>query len=258
MMLMQVPMASLDRRSYAASHFNCLDLRNGVVPLTKLFVSSHANACAHGVTWPHKSCSLDPSITTCSPHFDYLDLRNALVQLMKLLTPNGTNASSKGNWIILHFILVLFTKVMEWCHWEYHQHHVMPLPVSMVSYDQKHHVAPHFLSFWPKECSGMTWFHISLGSSWCNARTSYNANASTNGITWPKKSCFSLFWFGMRWHWCKWHCMTKKSYYTSFQLSQPTKCNDAISDTVFLLWCWDQWSHMTKNDMLQTISIVFT
>ena len=58
---------------------------------------------------------------------------------------------------------------------------------------------------------------------------SYDANAETSDVTWPKQSC----------------C-------TSFQASWPKKCNVAIDDAISIMccWCWCQWHHMTKSHVV--------
>ena len=32
---------------------------------------------------------------------------------------------------------------MQWCHWLWCWHHVIPMPTAVVSHDQKNHIAPH-------------------------------------------------------------------------------------------------------------------
>ena len=53
------------------------------------------------------------------------------------------------------------------------------------------------------------------------------------------------------------HHMTKKVLLHLISIACPKKCNGAI-DTVGIMWCWSQWFHMTKRDMLYIILFVFT
>ena len=66
---------------------------------------------------------------------------------------------------------------MQWSHDWYHQHHIMP--VLMTSYDHKSHVTASV------DCLHLTNKMVTL--------VSQDVNTSANGITWPKKSCCTLF-----------------------------------------------------------------
>ena len=71
--VMLMPMASHNQKSYVASEFICLDLRNAVVPLMTPLTSCDASAGTIGVTQPKSNMA---------PHFNYLYLRNAMLPLM--------------------------------------------------------------------------------------------------------------------------------------------------------------------------------
>ena len=106
------------------------------------------------------------------------------------------------------------------CHWWYHWYLVMLIQIS--SHDQKVCVSTHF-------------HHLDLRNAvmpLTMPSTSLATNASMEGITWPKRSCCTLF-----------------------QLSWPKECNGAIDNAVTIYdanagatwwWCRQQWSHMTK------------
>ena len=75
-MLTPVPMASHEQKSYVMPHFNHLDLRNAMVPLTIISALCDASASSNGITWPKNHVA---------PHLNYLDLTNIMVPLMTLL-----------------------------------------------------------------------------------------------------------------------------------------------------------------------------
>ena len=77
-LVMECQMASHNQKSNIASEFNCLDLRNVMVPLITLLALWDASVCTNGITWPKSHVA---------PHFDHLDLRNAVVWLMMPLAP---------------------------------------------------------------------------------------------------------------------------------------------------------------------------
>ena len=56
MMLMLVPIVSHDQETNAALHFDNLDQRNVLIPLTALYASHDADALTNGITWARRSC----------------------------------------------------------------------------------------------------------------------------------------------------------------------------------------------------------
>ena len=112
-------------KSHVAPHFNCLDVRNAMLPLTTLLTSFGANTGANGVSaqkaiWhliliitdlrnavvplmtPLHHVMLMPTLmasydqrSNVAPHFSCLNLRNAMVLLM-MLALCDTGASANG------------------------------------------------------------------------------------------------------------------------------------------------------------------
>ena len=78
------------------------------------------------------------------------------------------------------------------------QHHVVSIPVPMVSHDQEIHLASHFDHLYLR--SAMAWLMLS---------GSCDGNGRSSGITWPKKPCCTSFW-----------------------LFWPSKMNGAIGDAI--------------------------
>ena len=73
-------------KTSCSSHFNCLDLRNVMAPLTTLLASCDTDSNANGVRGQESDVS----------HFNCPQLRNAMVQLMKLLVSHKTDANTNG------------------------------------------------------------------------------------------------------------------------------------------------------------------
>ena len=185
-----------------------------------------------------------------------------MVPLMTQLTSCDTSlvqCCHMTKQVMLHLILITLTYGIQWCHLWCHWHHVTPMPVLVVSHHPKSEIAPHFeylglrnvmvpLMVQSASCdtdsgaNGVTWakkhvaphfdcldlenavVSVMMPSASCDADT------DNNGITWPRKS-----------------------WYTSFQLSWPKKCNGTIDATVAIMWCWSQCCQMTKRDMLHII-----
>ena len=80
-------MVSHDEKNHVAPHFNCLDLRNAMVPLTTLLASCDTTTGGNGVT-DQKS--------HVAPHLDYINLRSAVVPLMTPLASCDTDANSSS------------------------------------------------------------------------------------------------------------------------------------------------------------------
>ena len=178
-----------DQKCYIALHFNCLNLRKAVVPLTMPSASCDARASVNNVTWAK---------THVAPYFDNLDLRNALVWLMILPASRDVDVSIIGT-----------TWSRKWCCTPFWLSccHLEPDDMPVALHDLKSHIAPHF-------------------------------------------SCHALA--PMASH------EQESQFCSVFQLSWPKKCNAAIIDADGIMWCKRQWCYMTKRDMLNSISIVFS
>ena len=101
----------LAKKGHAAHHFDCLDLRNPMMPLMILLVSHDANANAAD-TWPKSDVA---------PHFDCLDLTDAMLLFIMLSALHDTVASANGiKWlkVMLHLISSVLMKGMLWCHFD--------------------------------------------------------------------------------------------------------------------------------------------
>ena len=103
---------------------------------------------------------------------------------------------------MLYIVLIILTQGIQWCPWWYCWHHIMFIRVSMVSHDQKCHVAPHF------KCFNLRNIIVPL---------------TTLGIMWHQHQC----------HWCQW---PEKWCCLSFQLSWPQECSGAFADTIGITW----------------------
>ena len=77
-------------KMHVAHHFNCLDIRNVMVPLTIPSASCDPGADAYGVTWPKKSCCTSFWFSCLVS----LDLRNAFVPLMMSLVSHDQKKKS--------------------------------------------------------------------------------------------------------------------------------------------------------------------
>ena len=133
---------------------------------------------------------------------------------------------------VLHLILVILTKQKYWHHWWCHWHHMM-LVMLMVSHDQK-------------SCIASPFGHLDLTNGMVPLMTVLalcDTDTTINGITWPKKLCcisFSLSWLKkwssdiddaivITWYWPKMSCCM------SFSTSKPNKSNDVFDDTVSIM-----------------------
>ena len=105
-----MPMVSHDPKIHVALHFNHLDLRSAIVPLTMLFASLDADASAIGFIWPRRSC--------CT-------------SLLSSWPKNYSGAIYDAVSIMWYW---------HWCQW----YHEMSMSMAVVSPDQTSHVVPHF------------------------------------------------------------------------------------------------------------------
>ena len=120
-----------------------------------------------------------------APYFDHLYLRNAVVWLpMPLASHDADSGTSDVTWqkghVTPHFDhLDIRNAVVPFMT----QHCVMLIPVSIVSHDQNSNIVPHFNHFDPVNVM------MQLMMPWAL----YDANASTNGITWQKRDAAPHF-----------------------------------------------------------------
>ena len=146
--------------------------------------------------------------------------------------------------VILHHNMIVLTLEMQWCHWWHHWQHVRPVLTPMVSQEPKSRVAPHFQSFWAKECSGAT--NIVM----CHVMV------VTNGHHMTKEVLLDLILVvltkGMwlyNWHCWQW-CLVShdKSLLCLIWSSCIKEYSANINETVNIMWCWYlcQWHHITK------------
>ena len=111
---------------------------------------------------------------------------------------------------------------MHLCHWQCHQHYMLPMPVVTALHDQKSHVAANF--DYLDQANAVVPLKMPLAL--------HDADAGASGITW---------W--------------KKSYCISFWSSWPNKWSGAIDDTFGIIWHWHQHKCCTLNcsDLMNTV-----
>ena len=154
---------------------------------------------------------------------------------------------------------------------------VMPLTVTLVSYEKKSHVPPHF------SCLSLRNAVVPLKMllAQCDTDQANSIKLPKSHVT-PHFNCLDLknvmapflrptavlmlhlimlpqlnkcsgtiddaTGISWSWYWCQLHHMTKNSYCISFWLSWPSKWNGAIYYTVGIMWHWHlhQRHYMTK------------
>ena len=105
-------------KSDVAPHFNCLNLREGTVPLMMLLAWYDIHASANGIK---------KSRGQAAPHFNSLDLRDVMVLFWGPLAANTRPIFAP------HFDYLHKTNAVM-------MHHMMVMQVPMASHDQKSHV----------------------------------------------------------------------------------------------------------------------
>ena len=153
---------------------------------------------------------------------------------------------------------------MQLYHWQYHQHHMMPMPAQYAWHDQKSCCTSLWLS-WPKKCNVSLIILLAL----------HDIDAGTNGITWSKSSVSSHFvhlnlpnemvplmtLFSS----CDteasiiYNLWPRKICCMSLQSSWPCECIGAIDNAIGITWCWcqcQQCQMRLKKVMLHGISIL--
>ena len=210
-----MPSASCDgdsstngQESHVAPTLNCLGLRNALVPLVMLLALCGARA--YGVTWKKRDIAY---------HCNCLYLRKIMIPFMMLLVSCDTDNEPSG--------------IM----WQQHQwHHMMPIPVAIVSWDQKkvisnvdcldlsnsdienpgHHVMPTpLLRAWHDQKS-----HVAPQFDHLDTRdviVLLTMPSASCDVPWPKKFQCTSYWSS----WCK-------------------ECSCAINSAVYIIWCWCQ------------------
>ena len=153
-------------RSHLVSHFNCLSVRNEMLPLMMLLAWCNKNTSANVIKWlkshvsSHFSClglrnsmvlilmplaSCDANISAnVALHFDYL----AVVLLMMPLTFHYTDAGiiciTWPNCHVTPLFWWSWPNQMVWCHWWHCWYHVKLTLASIALNDQKWYVAHCF------------------------------------------------------------------------------------------------------------------
>ena len=109
-----------NKKINVAPHFNCHKLRNAMVPLMVLLAWCATHVSANDIKKPKSHVA---------PHFNCLDLKNEIVPFL-LLIPLP----------VLHLILIILTKQIQWYHLWCYWHHMILILVPLISHDQKIHV----------------------------------------------------------------------------------------------------------------------
>ena len=225
-------------KMHVVPHFNGLDLRKALVPLTTLVASHDARTGTIGDTSPKWHIT---------PHIDNHNLMNVIVPLMVLSTSHdtGTNAMvscdvnvdvSGITWqeVTLHLILIGLIQGIQCCLWWCCLHHVTLTPASLTLHDQKCYVA-HCLNHLDRLIT-IVLLAMPLVSD--------DAATTANSVKWLKKSCcisFCTSWTskssgaikGAIMQCQHWHHMTKK---VMLQSSWPNKQNSAIDNAITVMW----------------------
>ena len=232
--MMLVAMKSHDQKSHIVPHFDYPELRNAMLPLMMLFTSCDITVSANGITWPKKSHCTSfqlPSFREfngviemllvmwchCWCQWHYMTKIGTSVGITCCTgIMNGTTVFPRALYwnemqyhfikmrcnmpcqlaLRLHLILIILTKGMHWCHWQCHQHHVMPMPVPIVSYEQRNHIAPHF------DCPDLRneWCHWQCHLTWYDPKS--HIAPHFNIMPWEIQCfhswCQCIIWC---WHW---------------------------------------------------------
>ena len=189
---------------------------------------------------------------------------------------------------VLHLILIILTKQLQWCHWWCQWDH-MNKEVDVAS--PFHHLAQTngmvplmtLLPQWDSETNinGIRWPKSYVAQCSSNLDlinrvvlltmplVAHDADASADCVSWLKKSCRVLS--QSSWSnkcngtftviWCQhWYHVTKDSSSTLFQSSWPSKQNIAIDNAISILSCshWCKENHRTETVMWHLVSVVFT
>ena len=152
-MPMPLSMHSHDKKSNDVPHIDCLNLRNTMVPLMMPLASCYTDA--HGIIWPKNSCCI--SFQLSWP----MEFSGAIV-VMWCQCLGQLYYMTKT--VMVHLILIILTWGIELYHWQCHQHHKMPMPVPVVSHDQKKSYGTSWWSSWPQECDGVI---DVVSNMWC-------------------------------------------------------------------------------------------
>ena len=149
-------------KSHVAPHFNCLDLRNAIVPLIMIFASCDHWFQFQGHQMTKMSCCTSfqlPWLMECNGAIENT-VGFTWMSLASCSADVGANSIIRQT-IMLHLISIALTWRMQWCHWWYCWHYVKLMLVPMSSNDQK--VMFHLiLIFWPKECNGAIFHAIGI------------------------------------------------------------------------------------------------
>ena len=122
MMMMLVPMASLDHKCHVWSHFDHLELTNGMVSLMALLASCDTYTGINCIKWPKNY------IAQC---FNYLDIMNTNCAIYNIIgIPScwcQCQQCQMTEKVILYLILIILNYQMQWYYWWCYQWYVMPI-----------------------------------------------------------------------------------------------------------------------------------
>ena len=199
-------------KSHLACHFNYLDLRNGMVPLTMLSAPHDAVTNTNGITW-HKYWWLHMTKKLCCTPFGSLNIRNEVGPLMMLLASCNTDACVNDiKWPKSHVS---------------HHFNCLDLRNAMVLL-----LMPSASCDADTDVSGITWPKSHVPSQFVHLDLRNVMMPWTTLLTWYQSLC-------------KWCHMTKKTCYILFWSSLCKECSAVIDDIVHITWFWYQCSGTT-------------
>ena len=148
-------------RGHVALHFNCLNLRNEIVPLMMLLVSCGTDASANDIIW--LKCHV-------ASHFDYLDLINTVVQFTMPMASGDAITAASGITLLKSPVLPHFVHpdlIMQWWHLQCHWYHVIAKLVPMTSKTEEKSCCTSFWLSWQSSCSSAIDDAICIIWCWC-------------------------------------------------------------------------------------------
>ena len=111
----------------------------------------NASASTNGVTWLNKSCCALFQSSWSKECISAIDDTTGIAWCWW----QWHDMTKK---VMLHLILIVLTKGMQWCHWQSCWHHVTPVAMPVVSHDQK--VMLHLVS--------IVWTYVMQWCHWCH------------------------------------------------------------------------------------------
>ena len=154
-----------------ASHFNHLDLTNGMVPLMTLLASCNSDTSISGITWSKMSCC---TLFESSWPNECIHAIDNTIGITCYWCQSQQYQMTET--VLLCLVSIILTLKTKWCHWQCHQCHIMLALVPTASHDQKSHDTPCFNCVYPMNKMVQLMMHL----------TSHDSNAGTNDMTWLK------------------------------------------------------------------------